>query len=156
MKLIAGSFLILTSLIISFGSKDARVTMQEAQDRPEPCICKKPSGDIDCPGETRCQEGQWSSCRCDNKGQCVGECYPETRNALELASRVISRITDETVTPADLRRNKENYARILEDLLDSKARAGTYTVEYRGKVTSFGFSQSAVRLLNQAENELAR
>lgn len=144
---------------ISAAAQDVSVQSggQQAAEKPEPCVCKKESGDIDCPGETHCSDGQWSSCQCDSKGQCVGQCYDETtRDAIEFAARVLSKVTDETVTRENVVRESKKYAPILESLLRSKARVGTYTVEYQGRTTSFGFTGSAVRLLTQASAELAR
>lgn len=142
MKLLVSSIL---GVLLLFSS------VSTVADRPAPCVCK---GSASCNGETQCDAGQWAACRCVN-GHCAGRCVEEREggkkgslyNALTLAAAVLTEVTNEKVEREDVKREKEKYVPILKELLSSENGSGTYTINFNGRISNFGFSATAVRKL---------
>ena len=149
MRLFASSCLIFCVWIFSIPGNPSENSNVSAA---PPCKCLKRNGDVNCPGQTRCGEGQWSICRCESSGNCEGECFTVSGTASELTRSVLGKITEETISAEDLFNNRIKYANILSELLGSN-HGGVYSCTGRWSANCT-FNDDALNSLRQVLNEL--
>jgi len=111
------------------------------------CLC---GGQISCPANTT------AYCECDNNKHCKGACLRRTGGPIKEAAGVLSIITAERITEANIREQRDRNVQILNQLFEGKVKTGLYRIEYKERTVGFGFAAETESDLRQARDELRK